>query len=147
VTLKELLNKQLLVEHQTSSDEIDKLREAAHRSLRDAGLSGLSADGRFKLAYEAIVLFAKMALACGGYRVKGRGAHHTTFVALPLVMGRSVSADADYFDRCRRKRNELTYERADVVSSKDAEDVLLEATKFGDIVEDWISDHYPEFKA
>jgi hypothetical protein len=128
-------------------DEISKLRIAAHRGLRDARLRGLSADGRFKLAYEAIVLFAKMALACGGYRVKGRGAHHTTFVALPLIVGRSVSKDAGYFDRCRRKRNELTYERADVVSSKDAEDVLLEATKFGETVEDWISDHHPDFMA
>lgn len=145
--MKDLLDKGLLAEHKTSKDEINELRKAAHRGLRDAGVKGLSLDGRFKFAYETAVVFAKMALACGGYRAKSRGAHHTTFVALPLVMGSSVSADADYFDRCRRKRNELTYERSDVVSSRDAEDVLLEATKFGDTVEDWISDHYPEFEA
>jgi hypothetical protein len=145
--LKELRDKGLIARHKTSADEIGKLRVAAHRGLRDARLRGLSSDSRFKLAYEATVLFAKMVLACGGYRVRGRGAHHTTFVALPLVMGRAISDEADYFDRCRRRRNELTYERADVVSSRDAEDVLLEAVKFGDTVEDWISDNHPQFEA
>ncbi len=144
--MKDLLDKGLAARHETSREEIDKFRTAALRSLRDAGVPGLSPDGRFKLAYEAVVLLARMVLACSGYRVKGPGAHRTTFVALARVMG-SSSAEADYFDRCRRKRNELTYERADVVSARDAEDLLLEAERFRTLVEGWIRKHYPALKA
>src|SRR5436309_2184642 len=92
--------------HRTSTRELADLREAAERNLRDAALPGLSVDNSFGVAYEAALLVSKMAIACAGYRVKGLGAHETTFIALELSLGSDVSTAARYFERCRRKRND-----------------------------------------
>ena len=56
--------------------------------------------------------------------------HQTTFQALKLAMGSSVNAMADYLDRCRRKRNEMTYDSEGVVSSTDAKELLAKAKEF-----------------
>jgi hypothetical protein len=39
-----------------------------------------------------------MATACAGYRAVGAGHHLTTFEAVEIAMGSSVSALAAYFD-------------------------------------------------
>ncbi|TMQ70983.1 MAG: hypothetical protein E6K80_06865 [Candidatus Eisenbacteria bacterium] len=96
------------------------------------------------MAYESAVLVSKMAIACAGYRVKGLGAHEATFIGLELALGPGVSAVAKYFDRCRRKRNDLTYERAGIVSAFETQEILREATRLRDRVEAWISEHHPE---
>ena len=82
---------------------------AVGRNLHDADLDALSADNRFGLAYEAVLLLAKMAIACAGYRIKGQGAHQTTFAALPLVLGPSVSTNGILLRSLptQRKRNQL----------------------------------------
>ena len=132
------------VRHTTSKRELDDLRGASERNLRDAALPSLSADNRFAMAYESAVLVSKMAIACAGYRVKGLGAHEATFIGLELALGPGVSAVAKYFDRCRRKRNDLTYERAGIVSAFETQEILREATRLRDRVEAWISEHHPE---
>ena len=48
--------------HQSSMRELDGIRAAIERNLRDAALAGLSADNRFGLAYEAALLAARMAV-------------------------------------------------------------------------------------
>jgi hypothetical protein len=123
--------------------ELDDLRAAAKRNLEDAAVEELSDDNRFAIAYQAALISAKMAIACAGYRVKGAGAHHTTFEALPLVLGSSVKAAADYFDRCRRKRNVIDYDSQGVVSSADVEEIIKQATELSRDVEMWISKHHP----
>ncbi len=130
--------------HVTSKAELDELRAVVERNLDDASIQELSDDNRFGIAYQAALLSAKMAIACAGYRVKGQGAHQTTFVALKLAMGSSISATADYLDRCRRKRNEMTYDSEGVVSSADAEELFKKAKEFGGTVEAWIAKHHPK---
>jgi hypothetical protein len=121
------------------------VRNAVARNLRDAALGALSADNRFGLAYEAALPLAKMAIACSGYRVKGQGAHQTTFAAFPLILGPSVQKMASYFDRCRRKRNEISYDMADVVTDTEVEEILDLAWKFQQTVEAWIAKNHPQF--
>jgi len=143
-TWKELLESRRVETHRTSESEIDDLRSAVARNLRDAALAGLSADNRFGLAYEAGLLLAKMVLACAGYRVKGQGAHQTTFAAIPLALGTSIKETASYFDRCRRKRNEISYDMADVVTDSQAEEILVKTREFEQLVETWIAKNHPE---
>jgi uncharacterized protein (UPF0332 family) len=140
---KSLQNQGKVDPHVTSKAELDDLRAVVQRNLDDASIQELSDDNRFGIAYQAALLSAKMAIACAGYRVKGQGAHQTTFQALKLAMGRSVNATADYLDRCRRKRNEMTYDSEGVVSSTDAEELLAKATEFKDTVEAWSAKHHP----
>jgi uncharacterized protein (UPF0332 family) len=142
---KSLQNQGRVDPHVTSKAELDDLRAVVERNLDDASIQELSDDNRFGIAYQAALLSAKMAIACAGYRVKGQGAHQTTFQALKLAMGSAVNAMADYLDRCRRKRNEMTYDSEGVVSSADAEELLGKAKSFHQIVEAWIAKHHPKF--
>lgn len=103
----------------------------------------MSPDGRFAIAYEAALLYARMAVACAGWRVRGEGAHGIAFEGLRLAVGPAVSDFAAYFLRCRRLRNELTYERAGVVEERDVVELLDRTVRVGEIVEAWISTRHP----
>jgi len=129
--------------HKATKQQLDDLRSAVGRSLRDAAIPQLSADNRFGLAYEAVLLLGKMAIACAGYRVKGQGAHQTTFAALKLAFGARVGKTVVYLERCRRKRNELSYDMAGVVTDTEATEILAEATALHKTVEQWIAENHP----
>ena len=144
MTWKRLAADDRVEPHVTTKQELDDLRGAVGRNLQDAALHGLSVDNKFGLAYEAVLLLAKMAIACAGYRTKGRGGHHTTFVALKLAMGPGVSKMADYFDRCRRKRNDLSYDSAGIVSATEAEELMKQSKAFRTTVETWIIKNHPK---
>jgi uncharacterized protein (UPF0332 family) len=143
VTWKQLLADARVEPHVPGRQETHDLLQAAARNLRDAALKGLSADNAFGLAYEAAFLLAKAVIACAGYRVRGLGAHHTTFVALEVAVGSSISQAATYFDRCRRKRHELSYDAAGVASESEVEELIEEVKRFQSTVEDWIVKNHP----
>jgi len=139
-----LRDKNLVERHETSKEELADLRSAVKRNLRDAAIPQLSADNRFGLAYEAALLLAKMAIACAGYRVKGQGAHHTTFAALKLVLGAEINQTANYLERCRRKRNKLSYDAAGVATDQDATEILAAAAALEETVDKWIAENHPQ---
>jgi len=85
-----------------------------------------------------------MAIATAGYRIRGLGAHQASLEALPLAMGSDVAGVAKYLDRCRRKRNLLSYEAADVVTDTEARDLLDQVAKLAASVEKWIRKKRPE---
>jgi hypothetical protein len=143
MTWKELLAENRVEAQTTSKQQLDDLRSAVARNLQDAAIAQLSADNRFGLAYEAALLLGKMAVACAGYRVKGLGAHQTTFAALKLTLGAAVSGTAAYLERCRRKRNELSYDMAGVVTDTEATEILAQATSLHKTVEQWIAANHP----
>ena len=80
-------------------------------------------------------------------RVSGEGArgHHTTFVAIRLVLGAEIEPIANYFERCRRKRNTLSYDAAGIATDQDAAELLGEVTALDETVEDWIAKNHPPF--
>src|SRR5881396_4357678 len=107
----------------TSADELMALRAVVERNVADARVDVISPDTRFGCAYEAALILATAAIACSGYRVKGLGHHRTTFEALSFALpGRESLEDARYFDRCRRIRNEFSYEAAGVVDVREVEE-------------------------
>jgi hypothetical protein len=106
---------------------------------------GLSADRRFATAYNAVLQLAKMAIACAGYRVVGPGHHLTTFEAVETAMGPPVSRLVAYFDTCRRKRNQVDYDRVNAATETEAEELLAKAEDFRELVEKWISKHHSAF--
>ena len=130
--------------HRTSPEEIAGLRKVAARNLGDAASEAISADTRFACAFEAAIALITMAMAASGYRAKGPGHHRTTIEALPLAMTDAESRlDAIEFDRCRRLRNELSYETAGVVDRKDAAELLARVLRLHESVAAWIREHYP----
>lgn len=131
--------------HRTSKEELDDLRTVIARDLRDAAIVGLSADRSFATAYNAALQTAKMAIACAGYRVVGQGHHQVSYEAAELAVGPDVSALVAYFDICRRKRNTLDYDVANIVSDTEAAELLQKAREFKAKVETWIAVNHPSF--
>lgn len=125
--------------------ELTDLRALVTRDLNDAAVPGLSDDRRFATAYNAILQLGKMVIACAGYRVIGSGHHHTTITALGLAMGPGLSKWIAYFDTCRRKRNILDYDMAQVISATEAAEILDKAHQFQQLVESWIAQNHPQF--
>ena len=131
--------------HTTSRQELDGLRAVVERDLSDTHVPGLSTDRKFATAYNAVLQLARMAIACAGYRVVGQGHHRTTFEALALAMGRSIAPLAHYFETCRRKRNMLDYDMANVATETEVRELLEKAERFRMLVEQWIAQHHPQF--
>ena len=132
--------------HTTTKQELNDLRALVQRDLNDADIPVLSADRRFATAYNAALQLAKMAIACSGYRVIGAGHHQATFEAIELAMGDKGAFYSIYFETCRRKRNFLEYDSANVVSDAEANEVVENAHALRKDVEDWITRNYLSFK-
>lgn len=117
MTWTQLLANHEVKQHKTSKAELDKIRVAIRRDLADASLKGLSPDRQFATAYNAALRTTKMAIACAGYRVTaGAGHHRISFEAVRLAVGKAADQHGDYFDRCRRKRNIIDYDDANVAT-------------------------------
>lgn len=51
----------------------------------------------------------------------------------------------DFFEACRRKRNVIDYDHASVTTQTEAEEIVMEARDFFDLVERWIVANHPKF--
>ncbi len=52
----------------------------------------------------------------------------------------------DHFDACRRKRNEIDHTGATIATGTEAEELLLHARSFIQVVERWIEANHPAFR-
>jgi len=132
-----------LTAHITSPQEIDDLLAVADRDLQDCTASGLSADWRLNIAYNAALQAATAALAACGYRAV-REAHH-----FPVIQSLVYTIDlpatvVTQFDVFRKKRNVGGYERAGMISDHEADAMLSLAKDIRKKVEDWLRKNYPE---
>ena len=144
---KKLLQDNKVHRHATSRQELTEIRRLVARDLADAAIPALSEDRRFATAYNAALQTGKMAIACAGYRIASVPGHHRlTFEGARLALGGSAEQLTDYFDACRRKRNEIDYTGATIATTTEAEELLQHARAFLGKVESWIDSMYPAFK-
>jgi hypothetical protein len=144
---KKLLQNNSVHRHRTSLQELTEIRRLVARDLADAGIPALSEGRRFATAYNAALQTAKMAIACAGYRVASVPGHHRlTFEGAKLSIGKQAEQLADYFDACRRKRNEIDYTGATIATVTEADEILFQAKSFLDMVELWIETTRPAMK-
>ena len=142
-----LLQSNRVHRHTTSPQELREIRRLVARDLADAAIPALSDDRRFATAYNAALQTAKMAIACAGYRVASVPGHHRlTFEGAKLSIGTQADQLADYFDACRRKRNEIDYTGATIATTTEAKELLLHAKSFLDLVELWIETNHPAMR-
>jgi hypothetical protein len=145
---KKLLQDNKVHRHTTSSQELNEIRRLVVRDLTDAAIPALSEDRRFATAYNAALQTAKMSIACAGYRIASVPGHHRlTFEGAKLALGKPAEQLADYFDACRRKRNEIDYTGATIATTTEADELLLHAKAFLSLVEGWIASTHPALKA
>jgi hypothetical protein len=123
----------------TSPEEVRALQALAERSLADARLEALSVDGRFGLAYGAARAVATVVVRVAGYRVRSHGGgHFNTFLSLQAADPKQFGWFGAYFNRCREKRNDLSYESVGIVSAAEAEELIREVVRFSALVRQWL---------
>src|ERR1035437_3018557 len=145
---KKLLQDNKAHRHTTSRQELHEIRRLVARDLTDAAIPALSEDPRMATAYTAALQTAKRAIACAGYRVASVPGHHRlTFERAKLALGKPAEHLADYFDACRRKRNEIDYTGATIATTTEADELLLHAKSFLKLVEGWIASTHSALKA
>ena len=143
MSLKDWLKNGWLVEHKTSPAEIADLLGVIDRDLDDCKTSGLSADWRLNIAYNAALQSATAALAASGYRA-AREAHHYRVIQ---SLAYTIEADRELItqlDRFRKKRNIGEYDRAGTVSDHEAGGMVALAENLRDDVYTWLRAYYPE---
>jgi hypothetical protein len=126
--------------------EVFDLIEIAEREIGDGSLAGISPDGRFDRAYDAIRCLADAALHASGYEVrKGERKHERDIQSLMFTV-QCPSGTVDFFDQARRRRHQSIYERSGVAQQRDADDLLAEAKRLLQQVRDWLEREHPNLK-
>jgi len=129
--------------HRPSSREIADLLAIVDRDLADSQASGLSADWRLNIAYNAALQAATAALAASGFRASRDQHHYRVIQSLELTIGadRSVVGRLDAF---RTKRNLGGYERAGGISEGEAREMRELAESIAHDVRAWLSKAHAE---
>ena len=83
---------------------------------------------------------------CGIQNLQFPGHHRLTFEGAKLAVGKPAEALADYFDACRRKRNEIDYTGAAIATGTEADELVQHAKSFLDLIERWIESNHPTYK-
>lgn len=144
MSLEQWLRNGWLQPHEATVAEIQQLLQVVDRDISDAQAQGLSADGRFQHAYNAALQLCMIALGASGYRVrKGEGHHKRAIESLRCTLGKQWSDAADHIERCSRLRGQAMYDRIDVVSEQDADDLLNTATRLRTDVVNWLKRDHP----
>ena len=124
--------------------EITQLFAVVDREIHDAGVQGVSHDGRFMHAYDAALTLCTIALRASGFQVaKGSGHHKRTIDSLPLTIGAEYSALADQIDLASRLRGQAMYDRTGVAEEQSAAELLEVATELRSVVIKWLQEIHP----
>lgn len=143
MTLKQWLDNRWLQEHQTSPEEISSLLEIVARDISNSSTRDLSPDWKLAIAYNAILQCAMTALAASGYRTnKGASHHYYAIESLGLTIGMSRD-DIITIHAFRKKRHISDYERAGVVSEKEADEILKIAEDAEESLMQWLKSENP----
>lgn len=133
-----------VVQQPTSAAEIAGVLGTVDRSLADARVEGLSVDGRFAHAYGAVLGSATVIVRSEGLRVTGPEHHKRTLAAAAEILGEGYRDRMRYFDRCRVKRNNVTYDTAWMISETEVRELLRMAGDFCVDARNWLGAHHPE---
>ncbi len=142
MTLEDWANAGWLKKHTTSKREIRDLLDIVDRDLETWRISGVPADWKLNIAYNAALQSARAALAATGYRAE-RDAHHYRVIQ---SLDHTIGLDSDsvvLLDTFRKKRNLSNYELAGTVSESEAEEIYHLAEEIRLKVEDWLVKNYP----
>lgn len=143
MTLKGWRENRWIDAHSTSPDEIAQLLSIVDRDLKDAAVSGLSADTKGNLSYNACLQLATLAMYAEGYRPGRDRGHERAIGSLRFTVG-APAETVDFLDLARRKRNAAQYGAAGGTSSKEAAEMLAVATSLRDDVVAWVKKVHPK---
>lgn len=128
--------------HQTTPGQIADLLTIVERDIEDSDRD-LSVDWQFGNAYNATLKLCTVLLYASGYRPEKNLAHYRTLQALPLILDPQFSADTDYLDSCRAKRNTAEYDTAGTISQSEATELRSFARELRTHVLLWLRNEHP----
>ena len=137
--LQKYLKNGNLQPHRSTKKEIESFKKLIARDLSDCAIEELSVDRRFTTAYQAALNLSRMIIAVSGYRVSVKTGHHAlTFEIAGMILEDKFQEYFDFFDVCRRKRNLVDYDLADVTSPSELKELLEKVQEFRHTVYDWL---------
>ena len=114
---------------------LEDLLKMVDRDIKDSLIEQLSVDRRFATAYGAALNLANYVIRIQGCRVSARRGHHKiTFDVAGHILGKGGDKFLDFFDLCRRKRNKVDYDFADVVSQTELTELIEMVAEFRKLV-------------
>src|SRR6266581_1599943 len=118
-----------LIKHEATVAEVRNLLGVVDRELADAGVAGLSDDGRFTHAYDAALLLCKLSLHVSGFEVQKRAlGHHSLWInSLEFTLGAGHATTLIFLSKSSKLRHTSLYDHAGVVQKRDADDLLAAA--------------------
>jgi hypothetical protein len=143
LSLQDWLNEGKLRTHKTSKAEIGQLLAVFDRDLADAQVKTISTDRRFAIAYSAALTVSMPGPAASGYRTSGEGHHYWTIQSLASTLQLDAKT-VKKFNKFRQKRNISDYERTDVISEQEVEEMISLARTLRTTIKDWLLKNYPE---
>jgi hypothetical protein len=134
-----------LIEHQATVAEVRNLLGVVDREIADAGVAGLSDDGRFTHAYDAALLLCKLALHASGFEVQKRApGHHSLWInSLEFTLGGGQKTTLIHLSKSSKLRHTSMYDHAGVVEKQDADDLLEAARRLREEVLNWLRSQHP----
>lgn len=139
MSLESWRDSRLIVEHETSWQEIHELLGIVTTDLQDARVEELSPDRRLSCCYGALLTAARAALRAAGFRVpKGTPSHH--YYAIQSLQY-TVGLDSDVLRQIEsmgKKRAMADYVRVGEVSESMVGDGLAFAEEYCEWITDWI---------
>jgi hypothetical protein len=145
MSLQQWLDNAWIIRVEGSRQDTASLLAIAEREIADATLEGISVDGRFSHAYNAVRMLCQVALHAEGYAVpKGGRQHERTLDSLRFTLDGDWTKEVDYFDRCRRSRHKAVYEQTDVAQRQDADQLLTLAERLLPSVKEWLRRHHAD---
>lgn len=129
-----------------SATEITQMMRHARLAFEDSLIPGLRPSRRFQILYEAAYRWCALVLRVEGWRTKGEGHHETLFSAMPHFLGTDVNKTARYLDRCRRRRNVVTYGvSSPPVTEFEVEKLESTVKKLDLLIMSWLKTKHPEY--
>jgi hypothetical protein len=145
MSLQNWLQTGTLISHEPTVAEVRNLLGVVDRELADAGVAGLSDDGRFTHAYDAALLLCKLALHSSGFEVQKRASgHHALWInSLEFTLGEEHKDTLIHLSKSSKLRHTSLYDHAGVVQKQDADDLLEAARRLRVDVLEWLRSQHP----
>ena len=137
MSLEKLLRDRRLVKQVWSDEDLRNLLGLAEDNLKNASVTGVSLDGVYIFAYGAAQSLAAVIVRGSGHKTRGLGHHETLFETLGLLLP-SEKEVAAYFNRCREKRNTISYKAPNQATPEQTKELVERAGAFQKVVIQWL---------
>jgi hypothetical protein len=125
--------------------EIAQRIRLARIAVEESRTPGLRPGRCFQILYEAAYRWSDLAMRAEGWRTKGEGHHETLFSALPHFLGAGADRIARFLDRCRRRRNVVTYGiESPPVTENEVGRLASAVEELDSLVMFWLKSKHPE---